>query len=339
VIRSVEINGLRGIREGKLEDFTPVVVLVGPNGSGKSTVLDALYIGSSPNPAEAVGLTVERREEFSRGARWLLWKGGAEGAARVEITTDAPARRVCELLMARSNEGPHPRINGKLLDTPGDNREDFSVTFNHSFPRNSGAPSFQLSPATIRPLNGVSDVRFVDHRAKALQDPLLQLYTQAFESGRIGQTKALIKSLMPAVEDIQILVEGTTPLLYLIYADRAVPAALAGDGIFLLLRLSLELTTRGAGTVLLEEPEVHLHPGGIYQCARVLVAAARRGIQVVLTTHSLDLIDDLLSELNDTELELLTLYSMDLVDGTLKFFRKAGPDVAFARTQIHDDLR
>ncbi len=49
MIRSVEIKGLRGIQEGKLDDFTPLVILVGTNGSGKSTVLDAMLIGANPN--------------------------------------------------------------------------------------------------------------------------------------------------------------------------------------------------------------------------------------------------------------------------------------------------
>ena len=45
----------------------------------------------------------------------------------------------------------------------------------------------------------------------------------------------------------------------------------------------------------MEEPEVHMHPGAIRQCARAILAAVRRGIQIVLSTHSLELIDALLS--------------------------------------------
>ncbi len=55
MIRSVEIKGLRGILDGKLDDLTPLVVIVGPNGSGKSTILDALLIGASPVPGDAIG--------------------------------------------------------------------------------------------------------------------------------------------------------------------------------------------------------------------------------------------------------------------------------------------
>jgi predicted ATPase len=78
VIRSVEIKGLRGIREGKLADLTPLVVLVGPNGAGKSTVLEALLIGASPTPVQAIGRAVQRHRGVDRGARWLFTVQGQQ---------------------------------------------------------------------------------------------------------------------------------------------------------------------------------------------------------------------------------------------------------------------
>jgi hypothetical protein len=334
VIRSVEINGLRGIREGKLADLTPLVVLVGPNGSGKSTILDALYIGASPNTAEAVGQVVVRREELSRGARWLCWKAGNEGPARVEVTTDAPATRICELSVASRYEAQYPLLKGMITAEQGRSGPGFSVHFPSS-------KAFEVS-GFFHPLEGVSEVRFLDQRARVLQVPLHQLYTQAFVSGRVVETQGMMKALIPAIDDVRILVEDDSPHIYLTYPDRAVPAAVAGDGIFLLLRLSLELTTRQGGSVLLEEPEIHLHPGGIVQCARAILAAVRRGIQVILTTHSLDLIDSILSESTvggHADLDKLSLYRTALKEGRLLATRYSGGEVAFARGEIQDDLR
>jgi predicted ATPase len=69
VIHSVEIKGQRGIREGKLADLTPLVVLVGPNGSGKSTVLEAILIEASPFTGDAIGRCVRRHQGVQRGSR------------------------------------------------------------------------------------------------------------------------------------------------------------------------------------------------------------------------------------------------------------------------------
>src|SRR5208282_1385804 len=103
--------------------------------------------------------------------------------------------------------------------------------------------------------------------------------------------------------------------------DYSVPATLVGDGIQSLLRLSLELAASGGGGALLEEPEVHQHPGAIRQSARAILAAVRRNIQVVLTTHSLEMIDALLGVSLDKDLENLSLYRLVLRNGELIYSR------------------
>src|SRR5205823_1390215 len=143
----------------------------------------------------------------------------------------------------------------------------------------------------------------------------------------------------PDVSNVEILTEHGEPILHFVFADYSVPATLVGDGIQSLLRLSLELAASGGGVALLEEPEVHQHPGAIRQSARAILAAVRREIQVVLTTHSLELIDALLAESTDKDLARASLYRLKLEDGVLKSSRLSGPDIAFARTEIEEDLR
>ena len=145
--------------------------------------------------------------------------------------------------------------------------------------------------------------------------------------------------MFPGVSNVEILTEHGEPILHFDFAEYSVPASLAGDGIQSLLRLSLELAASGGGVALLEEPEVHQHPGAIRRSARAILAAVRRGIQVVLTTHSLELIDALLAESSDQDLDRLSLYRLQLQDGVLTSSRLPGRDIAFARSEIEDDLR
>jgi AAA15 family ATPase/GTPase len=70
-----------------------------------------------------------------------------------------------------------------------------------------------------------------------------------------------------------------------------------------------------------------------------VLAAVRRDIQVILTTHSLELIDALLAASCNEDLERLSLYRLELEDGRLISVRMPGPDVAFSRNQIENDLR
>jgi len=146
-------------------------------------------------------------------------------------------------------------------------------------------------------------------------------------------------SVFPGVNNVEILTENGEPILHFVLSEYSVPASLAGDGILSLLRLSLELAASGGGVALLEEPEVHQHPGAIQQSARAILAAVRRQIQVVLTTHSLELIDALLGASSDLDLDRLSLYRLQLQEGKLKSSRLSGPEIAFARAEIEDDLR
>jgi hypothetical protein len=172
------------------------------------------------------------------------------------------------------------------------------------------------------------------------QVALAEVYGKAIEKGQRQQVRGILSDVVPGLLDITLLTELGQPLLYLEYKDHALPVAVAGEGIQTLLRLCLELASRPDGVVLLEEPEVHLHPGAILQSARAILAAVRRGIQVFISTHSLELIDTLLAETNDeAEREKISVFGLKLDGGCLKSYRLSGPQASLMRTQIEDDLR
>jgi len=168
---------------------------------------------------------------------------------------------------------------------------------------------------------------------------LHKLISEAREQGLLGTVTEILRGVVPGARELAIGTEGDAPRGDIDFGDHAVPIALCGDGIRALVSLSLELATYPKGTVLIEEPEVHQHPGAIRQSVRAILAAARREIQVVLTTHSLELIDYVLAELNEEEFEHFSVYRLQLENGLLKSHRIPGPDVQFSRTEIGDDLR
>lgn len=302
MISSIEISRFRGIREGKLEDLTPLVVLVGPNGCGKSTVLDALLIGASAKTAEAAQQTFERHHGDRPGWwRWFAWRADVGEPAEITVSAHTGAVRT--------------------------SRMEFHST------------------GTLRTIGPVAkqevvpEIRLVDARVLDGGRPVYQLYSEAVRQGRRNEAKAIITEVVPRAKDLEILTEEDRPILHLVFDDHSVPVVLAGDGVYSLVRLAFELATHPCGSVLLEEPEVHQHPGAIRQTMRAVLAAVRRNIQVILTTHSLELIDALLAESSDEDLERLSLYRLQLEDGGLQSHRMSGPEVAFSRTEIENDLR
>jgi predicted ATPase len=99
------------------------------------------------------------------------------------------------------------------------------------------------------------------------------------------------------------------------------------------------LTTAPASTDLLEEPETHIHPGAIRLLGRAIHASVARGVQVILTTHSLELIDAVTLGRLDEELQRVSVFRIALDRGILKSTRLDGQEVALARSSIEDDLR
>ena len=190
------------------------------------------------------------------------------------------------------------------------------------------------------PFDALQEVNLVEGYTTGFQKPLSDVFTIAVRNGKREEITDILAKVAPGLTGVEILTENSVPFVYLVYGkDGAVPASLSGDGVESLVRLSLELAASGDGVALLEEPEVHQHPAAMSQSAKAIVAAVRRGIQVVLTTHSLELIDSLLGASTPEDVEKLSVYRLLLQRGALKSSRLPGPEVAFARGQIEDDLR
>lgn len=335
MISSVEITRFRGIREGKLEDLTPLVVLVGPNGCGKSSVLDALLVAGARPDFDGITHAVRRHDGLRYGARWLFWRPAYRHSCAITIGTSGSGQRTWTLIAERPDQW-EPFVVACQIEEEiaGHRRREMNLEFVSG---NMGRRLGGSGPDT--PQGAFGGVRLLEsHR----EDPAVRLHelvTKTTESGVIGEVLAIVAEVVAGAKDIRILTEANEPLVHIVYDDHSVPAALAGDGIYSLLRLCLELASPPNGTTLLEEPEVHQHPGAIRQTMRAILAAVRRDIQVILTTHSLELIDCLLAEASDEDVGKLSLYRLELEDGLLISHGVPGPEVEFSRTQVEKDLR
>jgi len=338
VIHTVEIRGLRGIREGLLSDLTPLVVLVGPNACGKSTVLEALFIGASNTPAEAVGKCVQRRSGVWNGARWLLTTKDTAGAKaddwHVRVTSETQERMT--RLLARLGDDGRADIEQYVFSSRGGGiRTGTRFAADNTF--ESGIDSVEDTPLRV-----VAEAKLVEPRPDVTQTPLHRVYSTTVQNGLRAAAEAFIPDVLPGFVRLEILTAPNSdePEVNVVFESGALPVPLVGDGAQALIRQCLELAALKDGLALLEEPEAFKHPRAIRQSARAMVAAAKRGVQVILTTHSLELIDALVAASDDdAALARLSLYRLALKDGALASTRLAGPEVKLMRSQIEEDLR
>lgn len=330
MLTSLKIEDFRGIARGKLEDLPMLALLTGPNGSGKSTILEALQIGAGWSPSDSVGRVIVRRMEVKNGPRWLLHRGDLQVRPKFWAEWDSGEKRYTKLWVEGNSIGIKLSRGDKELPDlrtiikRSDRYESEHVRWGKTAP---------------------PEVRFLDQRIGSPRSPLHDCYSETLRRGGAEQALMIVRQLDETILRMEILTDLNEPMLHLVYADasgkteRPVPVGLAGDGTESLVRLALELSMRDKGTVLVEEPEAHQHTAAIVQSARVLVTAARLGCQVILTTHSMELLDAMLFELKTEERNLLAVYRTRLQDGELRVLRVAGKEVAEARTGIGDDLR
>jgi AAA domain, putative AbiEii toxin, Type IV TA system/AAA domain len=347
MIEAITIHGLRGIRDGTLEGLSALTVLTGVNGCGKSTVLDALLIVGSSRPEEAIGNAVQRRAATRFGARWLVHN--KEPWAEIEARYRGNERHRCVLRWRRAPV-PLPESDSRRdavhkRYTQHVDVEVKDATFDGTtIPASSGTGWVAFDGGNEHVASG--KLEFGEQPTSWLVDPGLPIlldraYSEATRLGRREEIIAVLRELVPDLSSVEILSEDDgSPALYVVQGQRgALPIGVAGDGVQALVQLATEFAALPGGSVLVEEPEVYQHPAALRLTARVLLATMRRGVQVILTTHSLELIDMLVEEAKPEDVPQMSLFILALEDGVLRSGRLAGPQIQAARADVAEDLR
>ncbi len=122
----------------------------------------------------------------------------------------------------------------------------------------------------------------------------LALVLSHFRGENKGQLVTALQKLFDGIVDITFSVDGGNMALFLVEADnRQIPATRISDGTSrYLCLLAILLHPEPPPLVVIEEPELGLHPDLLPTVADLLVSASERS-QLVVTTHSDALVDAL----------------------------------------------
>jgi hypothetical protein len=310
MIEQLDIEGYRGIARGTLSELMPLNILVGPNNSGKSSVLEALLIADARGGGE--GLLFAARH---RG-----WAGPAtiaamfSGQARLSITRNG---KVFQGKLSSSAPG-----TVEFSNTGGASAH---ATIHNGGSGYSGGTEFK--PTFIETSSPGTD-----------PDKLDAAVSRADLQGERQALIALLQPLLPGLRDLRILQsDGQYSLFVEDDTGHPWPAVVAGDGFKRLILLASQIAADQSGLVLLEEPETFLHVGALAQVAKVLWQAIGKK-QLVITTHSLELIDAIF-ESPSAQPDKAALYRMSLRKGELKAVRVPGMRAKELRAEIGEDLR
>jgi type I restriction enzyme M protein len=319
--RRVSLKNYRSIAQAEVE-LAPFTVLVGPNGSGKSNFADALVLASeiSFDAASAI----KRRGGIGSIRRW-----GIPETEETSVTIRvADAKAELEQLYTEQSFSllPKPetgwqfwteslaRVNGEpvyLLERKEDaahfvNTDDVlfvppttSLTlYARQLPGSAELELFetrrlQLELATMRVPQPASAYRELEVDGSNLAAVLRRLKTEKEDD--FTSVLLAMKRLIPDLEDL--LVSETGKFLFVEFEQRQ-PGGVArfginemSDGALRALGLIVAAKTMSATQFLIiEEPEVSIHPGAAAVLYEVLKEASQEGA-ILVTTHSPEFLD------------------------------------------------
>lgn len=355
MIRKLEITNFRGIRKASIDGLFPLTVFVGRAGQGKSTVLEAAFLLASA-PSVRNLHHVARRRGWYGSSTWDFLTPAERTATprqtlRFEISAtvarqgEDESRFVAQGAVSRTRETwliDRARAEGIQADV----QISFSIQGASSGAMRAvvGADGTLATPEVVTEGGPVLNAAVMIDLSSFMRPEIVKDYlSSATREGYLDDALKYVQRVLHGVKDLRLVeMHGViVPMLY--YADGrpSLPVHVAGDGPRRIVELSLVALGGAPGLIIMEEPENFLHPSARAVCTDLLWAAVERREQVIVSTHNLDFIDELLDISGNVpeRHEKVGIFRLELVDGQLKSVRIPGDEARDAREILSQDLR
>lgn len=289
MLKSLQINGFRGINSGKLEDLAHVNIFIGPNGCGKSTILEVLDITASGYYAtdalakNRLNRVARQRNENQIEQGWWF---------------------------ARRRQTP---ISFKLSL----NNQTFEFTIQPNSPVPSVSPSLSNHPNFIPCFEYFRKLLFLDARRALEKTVEGVLWEGVFLSGAHNALAGTFESIY-GIKVRSITFTKEQDLLVDVH-PRPLRLDDLGAGMRIAFRILLAALSADNSALLLEEFDAYQYKTSAEKLAAALCDVAdRQNVQLFMTTHSLESVHAFLAAAESKPDDWLKVFPLSLgEDGTL----------------------
>lgn len=317
MINKIEIQNFKALLNEKI-NFAPLTVLTGINSSGKSTLLQAIMLLETSGP-EPLSYT-------SRLKKCLLT--GLSTSARADSAIVISGNYAKNIKMAIRCQNSNIKWQIESENVPG-------VTYCVDADRVGPRDSYETNYANV-PKNDFGDhCKWAWHvfNTKKNKVPYKKLIHSKASTGTLsGQVNFWLNHIVGT----EISTAGSaTDEIKAKYKSLAsdndyITATQTGFGTSTLFPVILApLLAQKGDRVIIENPEIHLHPQAQANLADLFVFAANAGVQIIVETHCEHLIYSLCSR----------VHRHDLDAGKLMFYYKGGANEAFQCIKVNPQGR
>ena len=347
MLRSLEIQNFKGIKQGKIEDLAQVNVLVGRNNSGKSTILDALVLlrsailGLDYSNEMGFNQILNRRVDRRTGNVNYdeLWYGMRTDLPLTLSAWLEPDIKVQETWQSRG-AGNTPQSDNSIESSTG------SSTYTWSSQEAAGSPRSYKNVRIWRRMGGrfgeqvatlLALVHIVD--PQGIHFPYAErLWPELINDRRDTKVTRMLNEIYRTdIEYLSFMPHPTETRLVAALPQTGLAVDWLGDGF----RYAVNILALGVllqGTALLvEELETHQHPESLRKLTQTLFELAKQqDLQLFLTTHSMELITYALDAAEEKGVDLkLHHLSLDQ-EGTLTSIPFTMPNAKVLLDMGHD---
>ena len=344
MLKGIEIHNFRGIREGSINGFRQVTIFIGKNGSGKSTILEAIYLASAcVEPYDIIN------KDFK--ANYIIMRRGGRGDWRSSgdiLWYQMDSSKPLKINLYINNESysfhvfrkPH---SNDIENVIGLVYGDFYANIRGAWKRGATiSPIPDILRNKLRDLEMfLKPVVLVDGRLLLNPKEIENTTWTSVSAKRLDKkiVEMIREELEREAEGLTYLPFGNTYTLALQTLKTTIRIDDLGAGAKDAILISLIILGLKPKILLLEEPESHMYPLGLYTFTKFLIRlAGEYGFQVIVSTHSNDFINIVRKVSQEIGVESRIIYIERSLDGVINY-RDFSPDNVEILGKLGIDVR